>query len=292
MTNEPRPGEVFEIEPSQSEGLLARLPWWLIAMFALFVAEIVHPAIGVIVLCMKLGWNDFRTALWLWHRDPVHSRGAVCSWFYLSNGLWLVWVSSFALMLVGIGTFALFLPKQPDHWPVGRPPPDVDTEMPVQMIMCVIVWLSSFASATMLTVVATVFALRRRMKIWISRSVSDSRRSNEWPPRPMLAENTDANALKACLVFTGLGLVGILAVIGAVAFLIAGDDPAQNGNNEGINNEGIVVLFGILVMLGMIFGSSIAVLVIGDRVSRHLAARSSAECWPDDGATTDSDPSG
>ncbi len=286
MTDDSRPGEVFEIEPSQSEGMLARLPWWLIAMLALLVAEIVHPAIGVVVFCLKLGWDDFRTALWLWHRDPVHSRGAICSWFYLSSGLWRVCASSLALMLVAIATFAFFVPKQPDQWPVGRPPPDADTEMPAQMMMCMIVWLSSFATATMLTVVATLFALRRRMKVWISRSVSDSRRDNQWPPRPMLPENPDANSLKACLVFTGLGLVGMLLVVGAIAFLVAEDGPARNGNNQGI-----VALFCVLVMLGIISGSSIAVLVIGDRVSRRVAARSSVECWPDCAEIADSDPS-
>lgn len=288
MTDKPRLGEVFEIEPSHSEGLLVRLPWWLIAMLALLVAEIIHPAIGVVVFCLKLGWDDFRTALWLRRRDPVHSRGAICSCFYLSSGLWRVCASSLALMLVAIATFAFFVPKQPDQWPAGQPPPpDADTEMPPQMMMCMIVWLSSFATATMLTVVATLFALRRRMKIWISRSVSDSRRDNQWPPRPMLLENPDANFLKACLVFTGLGLVGILLVVGAIAFLLAEDDPAQNGNNQGI-----VALFGVLVMLGIILGSSVAVLVIGDRVSHRVAAMSSVECWPDCAEIGDSDPSG
>ena len=74
MTDDVRPGELFEIESADSGGLLTHLPWWLIAAVAFAVAELTaHPSIGVIVLCLKFGWNDFLTALWLQLRSP-HRR--------------------------------------------------------------------------------------------------------------------------------------------------------------------------------------------------------------------------
>src|SRR5262245_56584508 len=101
MSAQPRPDEVFEIEPRESGGLLVRMPWWFIAGVAFLVAEFTaHPAIGVIVLCLKFGWNDFLTALWLRRRDPDRERGATCSWFYCASGLWRVCVWSFALLFV------------------------------------------------------------------------------------------------------------------------------------------------------------------------------------------------
>ena len=101
MTDEPRPGDVFEIDPSQSEGLLKRLPWWLIGAFAALVAELTaHPSIGVVVLCLKFGWNDFQTALWLRRRDPIPLRGRICFWFYAASSLWRICISGFALMFV------------------------------------------------------------------------------------------------------------------------------------------------------------------------------------------------
>ena len=94
---------MFEIEPAESGGLLAHLPWWLILAIAFAVTELTaHPAIGVSVLCLKFGWNDFRTGLWLRHRDPFPHRGAVSFWFYLASGLWRVCLWSFALMFAAI----------------------------------------------------------------------------------------------------------------------------------------------------------------------------------------------
>ena len=103
MNDDPHANEVFEIEPTGSGGLFARLPWWLILAVACVVTELTaHPAIGVSVLCLKFGWDDFRTSAWLRHRDPNRQRGEVCSWFYLASGLWRVFLWSFALMLVAI----------------------------------------------------------------------------------------------------------------------------------------------------------------------------------------------
>ena len=103
MNDDAQSDEVFEIEQSGDSGVLAHLPWWLILTVAFVVTELTaHPAIGVGVLCLKFGWDDFRTALWLRRRDPNRRRGAVCSWFYLSSGLWRVFLWSFALMLVAI----------------------------------------------------------------------------------------------------------------------------------------------------------------------------------------------
>src|SRR5262245_64316596 len=46
-----------------------------------------QPALGVSAICIKFGWEDFRTALWLQRRDPHRLRGRACLWLYIANGL-------------------------------------------------------------------------------------------------------------------------------------------------------------------------------------------------------------
>jgi hypothetical protein len=42
------------------------LTWSALAALGLLVYELTaQPALGVSVLCLKFGWNDWRTALWL-----------------------------------------------------------------------------------------------------------------------------------------------------------------------------------------------------------------------------------
>src|SRR5262245_47029144 len=45
-----------------------------------------QPALGVIGLCLKLEWDDFRTAWWLRSRDASRRRGRTCFWLYTANG--------------------------------------------------------------------------------------------------------------------------------------------------------------------------------------------------------------
>src|SRR5207302_5843758 len=50
-----------------------------------------HDALPIsMVMCLKLGWDDFRTAFWLRRRDPSRRRGRACFWLYLANGFWKV----------------------------------------------------------------------------------------------------------------------------------------------------------------------------------------------------------
>src|SRR6266566_1511806 len=47
-----------------------------------------QPALGAVAVCLKFGWEDFRTARWLRRRDPDRRRGRACFWLYVGNGLW------------------------------------------------------------------------------------------------------------------------------------------------------------------------------------------------------------
>lgn len=275
MTDAPRPDEVFEIEPSDSGGVLAHLPWWLILTIAVVVTELTaHPSIGVIVLCFKFGWNDFRTALWLRRRDPNRRRGAVCSWFYLSSGLWRVCLWSFALMFVATVFFVATDP--PQARPANRP--KVDPDLPPEMVICMVMWMGSFGVATLLTLLSVCLAWRQPVKVWISRSVSDSRRLNQWPPRLVPRPRPERNLLNSWLVGSGAGLFVLLFLIG-LAVLMASFDAAKRLGPAG-NHQWIDVGFGVIVGVFVPIGSAFLILVFGDLIFKRIGARSPTECWP------------
>lgn len=283
MNDDHHPDEVFEIEPSDSGGVLAHLPWWLILAVAFVVTELTaHPAIGVSVLCLKFGWDDFRTSAWLRSRDPNRQRGAVCSWFYISSGLWRVFLWSFALMLVAIMFLMATEPPQARR-PNGGP------VVPPEVITCLCMCLASFAVATVFTALAVCFAWGHRIKVWISGPVSRSRRLNEWPPRPIPGRLAPTNLLKGWLIGTGAGLFVFLFVAG-ILLLVAGVKvmlPRQIGNNQKT-----AVLFGIVVGVGIPLITAMIILVVRGRILSRIEAASPAECWPEDEKNSESDPSG
>ncbi len=266
MNEHTRPDEVFEIEPRESGGLLDRLPWWLIAGIAFVVADTAHPAIGVIVLCLKFGWNDFLTAMWLRRRDPDRQRGATCSWFYCASGLWRVCVWSFGLLFV-ILILIVLTELKPG-------PPRQVKEVTVEALTCLCVWLVSSASATLLTMLAVFIAWKRGRKVWISGSMTASRRRNLWPPQP---RSTGRNLLRWWLVTTGVSLFLTLFTLGLTVLLsFVGNVRPGNGPPPQIA-EVLGALLGALIPII----SAFAILLIGSHIFVRIGAITPADCWPE-----------
>ncbi len=273
------------MESSDSGGLFAHLPWWLILTVAFVVTELTaHPAIGVGVLCLKFGWDDFRTALWLQRRDPNRRRGAVCSWFYLSSGLWRVFLWSFALILIAIPVLAVTeAPQVRAARRLNAGPP-----LAPEMITCLVMCLASYAAATMLTLLAVLFAWRSRIKVWISGAIWKSRRLNEWPPRPLPGRLAPSNLLKAWLIGTGAGLFLFLFLPGMALVLVGVKVmlPRQIGNNQKS-----AVLVAVVAGMGITLLTTAILLVIRGDILNRIGATSPAECWPADEPILESDPS-
>lgn len=277
MNDDSRLDDVLEIELLDSGGLFSHLPWWLILAVAFVVTELTaHPAIGVSVLCLKFGWNDFRTSFWL-RRDSIPRRREVCSLFYFASGMWRVCLWSFGLMFA-----AIMLLVATEGGPVRQArAPNAGPEMPPEVMACVGMWMMSFVAATLITILSVVLAWHRRVKVWISGGISDSRRQNQWPPRPRPRFRPESNLLKWWLIGSGAGLFVGLFLFG-ILLLFSGLDAmnlqARNGNNQG----GGAAVFGGLVGGGLPIISAILILVIGGRVLDRIGARSPAECWPSD----------
>ena len=272
VNDDVRADEVFEIEPADSGGMLNRLPWWLILAVAVVVTELTtHPSVGVTVLCLKFGWSDFRTALWLRRRDPNRRRGAVCSWFYFSSGVWRVCVWSFALMFV-----AVFFAAAIVAIPQGGPgvPPNGFAQPPIEIVTCMIVWLGSAGIASVLTVIAGLKAWRHQTKVWISGSIAESRQRNEWPPRPVLRGRPAVNLMPLMRLPTGILIWIVLFAFGLFLFvsIFGAFNVAPPARNGGVT----AIVGGILSYVG-----ALTIVVLSSRIYQRLVALSPYECWPD-----------
>src|SRR5262245_19924297 len=83
------------LRPFTWTGLLA-IGWILYELTA-------QPALGAIAVCLKCGWEDFRTALWLQRRDPDRRRGSACFWLYAANGLCKTAAVAFIMSMAVVG---------------------------------------------------------------------------------------------------------------------------------------------------------------------------------------------
>jgi len=287
VNDDAHPDEVFEIEPTDSGSVFAHLPWWLILTVAVVVTELTaHPAVGVSVLCLKFGWNDFRTSIWLRRRDLIPRRRDVCSLFYFASGMWRVCLWSFGLMFVAI-MFVVAVEGR------GVPPPkgpDPGRVMQPEVLACMGMWMMSFVAATLITILSVVLAWYRNVKVWISGSISDSRRRDEWPPRSRSRLSPESNLLKWWLIGSGAGLFVALFLFGMI-LLFSGLE-AMNRQVRNGNNQGAAAVFGGLVGGGLPIISAVLILAIGGRIFERIGAQSATECWPDEGVLAASNPSG
>src|SRR5262245_2789700 len=54
--------------------------------------------LALAVVCLKFGWEDFRTAVWLRKEDPCRARGWAEFWLFVSSGLWKTALVGYALL--------------------------------------------------------------------------------------------------------------------------------------------------------------------------------------------------
>ncbi len=255
--------ETFEIEERSQPGLLRRMPWWLIGSIAFAIGELTtHPAIGIVVLCLKFGWNDFLIGLWLRRRDPDRKRGAVCSWFYWALGLWRVGMWSFILFF-GLMFMLGMLQAHPEK---GKDPIEIAY------------FGSIIAGSIILAPVATFIGILRGWmtgrRVWLSSTIFESYQRREWPP---VAAVGAPNLLKRIVIMTGcMTLVFVLPVfvLGVISLLGAAQiQPVPQNAGAGV--------FGAVVGAGVPIGGACLVLWTCSAILKRLEADRPDRCWTD-----------
>jgi len=200
-----------------------------------------QPALGAMVMCIKLGWDDFRTAFWLRRRDSSRRRGRACFWLYLANGAWKV--SAIGLVVSLLFILITIVPRLGQR--VGLPREVIEALMGVMAAVGVGLLVGVLA---MLRALWTAY--RGRVKLWLHSGIHHAWHADAWPP--YRDRRGGRRNRIGWLVFPQF----LLTVMVAVPLMPHGDAG---------------VLF---FLLGGGVGAR-----LGQFVSHSLEARSAVECW-------------
>ena len=148
-----------------------------------------------------------------------------------------------------------------------------------------IVWLSSCTLATVLTSASIALAIWSRTKIWISRSISESRRRNEWPPQVTQKLIPDTNLLRSWFLATGIAIFVPPLLLGVWSILSS--NPGTPSDHAGDGNSMRTLLIASLPFIGVGF-----VFWFGNALYQRLGAKNADECWRDDSQIAEPNPSG
>jgi len=243
-------------------GWLSRLPfsWVGLVGVSCLIYELTHsPALGVILVCLKFGWDDFLTARWLIRRDPMRSRGWATGGLFFSWGLWKTAVVAFLMSLV----FAVISRRKPPM--PGAPPFNPQGLM---------VFASTFSTSIVcfllaigMMIPASFTARRQRFRFWLHRDVHKARRADAWPPSPFCVRGP--NGIEPLLLTTAFGVVLGLLLNVLLLLLMVG---------RFIDNNNIAGMFSIIMLLAL----PVFILVFKDFLKRGVEARHAWECWHDE----------
>jgi hypothetical protein len=249
--------ELRHEEQTERRGWFSRLnlswPMLLLAGWLLYELTM-QPTLGAVAVCLKFGWEDFRSAIWLRRNDPRRLRGRACFWLYLASGLAKT-AGVAGLMSIA---FVAISPKGPaaqgPRWAA---------------IMEMAAWtglatLTGLACAIVALGYAVVVARWGGFKLWLSNDIHSACRRNEWPPyEPSSVGN---NRLKYLL------LAALLIVLFPPLFFALAVAAIKQ-----LGGQLVPVILFLLTM-----GVPMLVLLCKDRVSRWLVASHPGECWDTD----------
>jgi hypothetical protein len=204
-----------------------------------------QPGLAALVTCVKFGWADLRTALWLRRVDPDRYRGWTCFWSYLAFGLWKVAIMAGILVLSLLMCEALF---------VGGRGRQVGLEILLGSLLAAGVGLGS---SFLMTYLALFSALRNGVRIWMGAAPRLARRERFWPPR-----HGGVNAAPVVFVTTLVVTFFLVMLVSAKLLSLWNPGAMLVGFFVGLVLTSLVCLFGGYVAL-----------------SQRLVARSPHECW-------------
>jgi hypothetical protein len=220
--------------------------WLGLVALAWLIIEVTHqPALGAVAVCLKFGWEDFRTARWLWQNDAIPWRRRGTFWLYVAWGLWKTAVVAF-LMSIG---FALLAPRNP------LPPAARDALL--AFLGTFFTTVIGFGLAALLTALAGFCAWAGGVRLWLDSAVHRARRAECWPPAPF-CEGRRNRLGHLLLTALALGFLFVLVVIlGAV----------PNGG------------WGAAVCFVLSITAPVMLLVCRELISRKIWAETPYECW-------------
>jgi hypothetical protein len=245
------------------------ITWAGLATAAFILYELTNePAVGVATLCLKFGWEDFKTGYWLRRVDPNRARGRACWWMCVAWGLWKASLVAFA---TGMGTFVWGeileglgnVAARQRMWLPGTS----------GLISAAAgMGLSSAATAVMVWI-----AYPHRVPLWLHSSTNGARRKGLWPPYD--PDRVWKTALPEPGPWGPAGTDNQLYLL----FVTTGQVPAIMAFFFPVILENLKIMhFGPNWVCLMVVVTLIVVTFLLCVVSPSIVARCPAECWPPD----------
>jgi hypothetical protein len=227
------------------------LPALLLAAWLLFELT-ANATLSVLLACLKFGWEDFRTAWWLYRVDPVRRRALACSWFYLASGIWKTAVMPILVVMIVSALWAMMGPR-------AQLPDEVVTQ---QVVSAIVVGVVAASALVGVVAIAVSLTLATGVRVWVHHQLHESRRRQRWPPHwdetLWQHDNRGRAVLATALVFATIGLPPWL--FRSVVHL--GPLPE------------------VIAVLAIVFGVPILATTLYALLRERLFAHSPAECWP------------
>jgi hypothetical protein len=236
-----------ELEQDTAREWPVGLAWLLVAGLAWLLFDLTaNSSLVAVVACLKFGWYDFRSGLWLWRTDPNPKRGQTCFFFYLALAFWKISLTAVAL------TFGILIVTS-----------SLRLAFPGAEILGALfsLWISC-GLATLSTWFACWLAWKRGLKIWVDSSITYSRKHDQWPPVPF-----GTNRVHSLLLAGGVVAVTASLVFGImIGVAIAEKQPG---------NDGLVLLGVILGLIAFTGG----LLAVTEHLTRTICAAHWTLCW-------------
>jgi hypothetical protein len=222
-----------------------------------------QPVLGILSVCVKFGWERFRTAWWLLRVDPGRRRAWTSFALYVASALSRVAGAAAILSAVFIVEMVILL----DLGIVG--PPGLRAAVLVTFgtlginILC----------AALAGCAALILAHRYRIKVWLHPSVDSARRHDLWPPPDRSPD--DLNRAEWIMAF-GAGLTFLAIYVLAPVCL---DNVLITLVDHTTRNVIVIVSFVAPGLLPLFFAAAGQNGQSGRKALAPLLASRPSECW-------------
>lgn len=254
--------DTFEIDeqPSARSPWLRHWDWFFVLSVAWLLFDLfMQPVLSICIASFKFGWNDFANGFWLWRKDSNRRRGRTCLVFYTATGLWRITVTTFAITLLGLLVYGIWLAMNPQARAANaKPGEDILTGISMMIVML------CFVLSSLSTWLAILMGLKNRHRVWIDSTVRHSRRNRVWPPVPH-GKNQVSRVVTSSLIFA-------FTICASVGMVTLADEFGRARQGAGPNRTAQIAIASVLFF-------AVFALVGREWLLRKLSAMSPVECW-------------
>lgn len=211
--------------------------------------------LGIAVACMKFGWEDFLTAVWLLRFDHQRMRSIACAGFQAALGFVKACVAGLVMVLA-----VLILAKS------VRGAKQV-ASLEGQVVAAMLTIVGGGAAFAFMMAMGITSALFGRVQVWVGPESNRARRSQGWPPQSVQPSHRVANSAAALLA--GASLLSGFAVWFSTLIVFGACD---------LLSRPVFIL--PLLALSLV-GSFWIVFRLSLRIGSCVIAPTPLHCWPE-----------